>query len=150
NIYTNSSRALVSNSRNAMPASTVISNNVISWEPGAVAYIGMAVVSPAQLTDNTLNVRGTAGLSTAAAVSLLAIPGQSPPLARGNNVSVSGGQASRCFNVADPGSLYSDYIMISDNSCRNTVLGINVSNPGNTPNVSFFDNTIVSVGITYS
>ena len=133
-----------------MPASTVISNNVISWEPGAVAYVGMAVVSPAQVTGNSLTVKGAAGLPAATAVSLLAIPGHNPPLAQGNHVSVTGGQASACFNVPDPGSLYSDYIMISDNSCTNTRLGINVGSPAHTPNVWFLGNTVLNTGMTYS
>ncbi len=149
-IYTNSAKVLTVNSRNAMPKTTVISHNTISWQPTAPANVGIVLVSPAQLMDNTLTIKGGVGLPAAPAVSLLAIPGQSPPIAQGNKVIVTGGQASVCFNISDPGSVYDDYINISTNSCTNTRLGLNVANPLNTPNVWFLGNTVLNTGMTYS
>ena len=147
-IYTNSSRAMAVNSHKAMPTSTIISNNVITWEPMGAASVGIGIASPAELSANILTVRGAAGLADATGVSLLAIPGQDPPTAQGNKVMFIG-KASVCFNVADPGSLYTDSIIISDNSCTNAGAGINIGNSGDTPNVSFLGNTIVNPGISY-
>jgi hypothetical protein len=96
-----------------------------------------------------LTLRGV-GLAAATAVYLIVIPGRNPPSAQRNTVSVYGGQAGACFGVSDPGSVYTDLIMLSDNSCTNTRLGINIDSSDDTPNVIFSNNAVINPGISYS
>jgi hypothetical protein len=40
--------------------------------------------------------------------------------------------------------------MLSDNSCTNTRLGINIDSSDDTPNVIFSNNAVINPGISYS